>query len=245
MSTANQSLFPNGEDHSAAPQKTLPAAVLEAVDAIIADAKRIQKLGSTPHLGKLIKKHIGVNVSESRYEHIRDLVEKSGIKLVRKKFNPGGKAKTPTLYRRGKAVPERLMSSIIADARSTNANGGVVGMRRLLIKHFGYRVSDGFEKRLRDVLVENGIIVAPARGPKHLPEKSTRSAKTQQPGEQSASESIPGPLGGIAADDSDVIDVSFTLGDDLTADMDEFLAEEVRNGNRRALRLLKSQIRRG
>ena len=123
---------------------------------------------------------------------------------------------------------------IVAKAKKTQKAKGRVYMCNVTREHFGREIRGGpLYQQIRSALKDAGIYL---RGRTHYYEAKAKGIESQ---------SIPCTLGGIAADDSDVIDVSFHLGDELTHDMDEFLAEEVRNGNRRALRLLKSQIRRG
>lgn len=120
---------------------------------------------------------------------------------------------------------------IVAKAKKTQKAKGRVYMCNVTREHFGREIRGGpLYQQIRSALKDAGIYL---RGRTHYYETKAK-----------ISEPIPGVLGDLT-DDSDVIDVSFTLGDELTHDMDEFLAEEVRKGNHRALRLLKSQIRRG
>lgn len=147
------------------------------------------------------------------------------------------------------------MKKIVSAAKRKRFDGKTVQVQALLREHYPDRPISGQMRRLVSAELDKAGVgrirrIQSATIQEFLVKTTQKTGKCKlsenfledasQP-----SESIPGVLGGISANDSDVIDVTFTLGDELTADMDEFLAEEVRNGNRRALRLLKSQIRRG
>lgn len=216
----------------------------DVVDSLVADAKKIQKIGATPSLDLLTYKRIGRRLFGHQRDQAIKAIESSGINLSRRANLPITGISACDTSINGRPISSKLLNQLVEEAKNIVDSGGRARVRDLIVKHFGSRVSDKFEKTIRKELLERGIDVG-RRAKVHAPTVVTDQLAFKDDSQTPTSESIPGTLGGIAADDSDVIDVSFTLGDELTHDMDEFLAEEVRNGNRRALRLLKSQIRRG